>query len=175
MSFGVRGGLAGRKKIHREPASWFSHLANVGDAKSLVIHPASTTHQQLSDEEKQTCGISDDMVRLSVGIEDIDDILWDLDQALSVRGQGVMADGVSGNSPVNQSAFATTVQDRMRILETYKRIAMVGLSSNPFRPSHFAAIYMLSQGYDVTPVNPREREMLGRRSLPVAAGRARAN
>jgi predicted CoA-binding protein len=75
-----------------------------------------------------------------------------------------MADGVSGNSPVNQSAFATTVQDRIRILETYKRIAMVGLSSNPFRPSHFAAIYMLSEGYDVTPVNPREAEILGRQS-----------
>ncbi|MGD0298996.1 MAG: CoA-binding protein [Bryobacteraceae bacterium] len=77
-----------------------------------------------------------------------------------------MADGVSGNSPVNQSAFATTVQDRVRILETYKRIAMVGLSGNPFRPSHFAAIYMLAHGYDVTPVNPRETEILGRRSYP---------
>ena len=77
-----------------------------------------------------------------------------------------MADGVSGNSPVNQSAFATTVQDRLRILETYKRIAMVGLSSNPFRPSHFAAIYMLSHGYDITPVNPRETEVLGRKSYP---------
>jgi uncharacterized protein len=75
-----------------------------------------------------------------------------------------MSDGVSGNSPVNQSAFRTTVQDRIRILETYKRIAMVGLSSNPFRPSHFAAIYMISEGYDVTPVNPRETEILGRRS-----------
>ena len=75
-----------------------------------------------------------------------------------------MADGVSGNSPVNQSPFATTVQDRVRILETYKRIAMVGLSANPFRPSHFAAIYMLAHGYDVTPVNPRETEILGRRS-----------
>jgi predicted CoA-binding protein len=77
-----------------------------------------------------------------------------------------MADGVSGNSPVNRSAFASTVQDRIRILETYKRIAMVGLSSNPFRPSHFAAIYMISEDYDVTPVNPRESEILGRRSYP---------
>jgi len=75
-----------------------------------------------------------------------------------------MADGVSGNSPVNQGAFATSAQDRMRILETYRRIAMVGLSSNPFRPSHFAAIYMIAQGYDVTPVNPREQQVLGRRS-----------
>jgi len=75
-----------------------------------------------------------------------------------------MADGVSGNSPVNQGRFATTAHDRIRILERYRRIAMVGLSSNPFRPSHFAAIYMLSEGYDVTPVNPRETEVLGRRS-----------
>jgi len=82
MSFGIRGGMAaGRRFI--ESLQLFSHLANVGDAKSLVIHPASTTHQQLSDEEKQACGISDDMVRLSIGLEDIEDILWDLGQALT--------------------------------------------------------------------------------------------
>ncbi len=67
---------------------------------------------------------------------------------------------------MNQGRFRTTTADRMRILETYQRIAMVGLSSNPFRPSHFAAIYLLSHGYDVTPVNPREQEILGRRSYP---------
>ena len=77
-----------------------------------------------------------------------------------------MADGVSGNSTVNQSRFATTVADRVRILERYKRIAMVGLSSNPFRPSHFAAIYLLSEGYDVIPVNPREKEVLKLRCYP---------
>ena len=82
MSFGIRGGLeAGKRFI--ESLQLFSHLANVGDAKSLVIHPASTTHQQLSDEEKQACGISNDLIRLSVGIEEIEDILWDLDQALA--------------------------------------------------------------------------------------------
>jgi len=75
-----------------------------------------------------------------------------------------MSDGVSANSPVNQGRFATTAADRIRILERYKKIAMVGLSSNPFRPSHFAAIYLLAQGYDVTPVNPREKEVLGRKS-----------
>jgi len=68
-----------------------------------------------------------------------------------------MTDGVSANSPVNHGRFATTSADRIRILERYKRIAMVGLSSNPFRPSHFAAIYLLAHGYDVTPVNPREK------------------
>ena len=62
---------------------FLSHLANVGDAKTLVIHPASTTHRQLSEEEQLTAGVTPDMIRLSVGIEDIDDILWDLDQALA--------------------------------------------------------------------------------------------
>ena len=65
----------------------FSHLANVGDARSLVIHPASTTHQQLSAEEQEAAGVTPDMVRLSIGLEDIEDILWDLDQALE-RSQG---------------------------------------------------------------------------------------
>jgi O-acetylhomoserine (thiol)-lyase len=81
FTFGIRGGMeAGRKFI--ESLQMFSHLANVGDAKSLVIHPASTTHQQLSDEEKIACGVTDDMIRLSIGLEDIEDIIWDLDQAL---------------------------------------------------------------------------------------------
>ena len=76
------------------------------------------------------------------------------------------ADGVGGASPVNQSPYANSAFDRLRILERYKRIAMVGLSSNPFRPSHFAAIYLLSEGYEVIPVNPRESAVLGQTSYP---------
>jgi len=60
----------------------FSHLANVGDSKSLAIHPASTTHSQLTPDQQLTAGVTSDFVRLSIGTEDIDDILWDLDQAL---------------------------------------------------------------------------------------------
>ncbi len=75
-----------------------------------------------------------------------------------------LADGVGGASVVNTGRFATTGAQRLRILEQHRRIAMVGLSSNPFRPSHFAAIYMLSQGYDVVPVNPRESVVLGQKS-----------
>ena len=71
---------------------------------------------------------------------------------------------VSSNSPVTRSAFATTAMERMQILQNNRTIAMVGLSANPFRPSHFAAIYMLAEGYNVIPVNPREQEILGRRS-----------
>ena len=81
MGFGIKGGVeAGKKFI--ESLQLFSHLANVGDAKSLAIHPATTTHSQLTADEQTTAGVSPDFVRLSIGIEDIDDILWDLDQAL---------------------------------------------------------------------------------------------
>jgi O-acetylhomoserine (thiol)-lyase len=81
FTFGIKGGLAAGKKFI-ESLQLFSHLANVGDAKSLVIHPASTTHQQLSESDQAAAGVTPDMVRLSVGLEDLDDILWDLSQAL---------------------------------------------------------------------------------------------
>ncbi|MBF8268911.1 MAG: O-acetylhomoserine aminocarboxypropyltransferase [Gammaproteobacteria bacterium] len=81
LSFGIQGGIrAGQKFI--EHAQFLSHLANVGDAKTLIIHPASTTHRQLSEEQQIAAGVSPDMVRISVGLETLNDILWDLDQAL---------------------------------------------------------------------------------------------
>jgi O-acetylhomoserine (thiol)-lyase len=81
VSFGVKGGrAAGRRFI--EACALASHLANVGDAKTLVIHPASTTHRQLSEEQQLAAGVTPDMVRISVGLETLDDILWDIDQAL---------------------------------------------------------------------------------------------
>jgi O-acetylhomoserine (thiol)-lyase len=81
FSFGINGGvIAGTKFV--DAVKLFSHLANVGDARSLVIHPAATTHQQLSTEQQKAAGVEPDMIRLSIGIEDIEDILWDLDQAL---------------------------------------------------------------------------------------------
>ncbi|MCZ2153324.1 MAG: O-acetylhomoserine aminocarboxypropyltransferase/cysteine synthase [Bryobacterales bacterium] len=82
FSFGIKGGYdAGVKFINS--LKMFSHVANLGDTRSLVIHPASTTHQQLGAAEQKAAGVEPDMVRLSIGIEDLDDILWDLDQALS--------------------------------------------------------------------------------------------
>lgn len=94
FSFGVReaqrsgagpsalgGRDAGRRFI--ESVQLCSHLANIGDARTLVIHPASTTHQQLSDGQLREGGVPPDLVRISVGIEDAEDILWDLDQALT--------------------------------------------------------------------------------------------
>ena len=82
LGFRIKGGRAAGEafinalKLH-------SHVANVGDAKSLAIHPASTTHSQLSEDDLTAAGVHPDFIRLSVGIEDADDILWDLDQALS--------------------------------------------------------------------------------------------
>jgi O-acetylhomoserine (thiol)-lyase len=81
VGFGIKGGLdAGKKFI--ENVKLLSHLANIGDAKSLVIHPASTTHQQLTKEEQEATGVTEDYIRLSIGIEDPDDIIQDIDQAL---------------------------------------------------------------------------------------------
>ncbi len=86
VGFGIKGGLeAGKKFINS--VKLFSHLANIGDAKSLVIHPASTTHQQLTAEEQAATGVTADYVRLSVGLENINDILADLDQALVAAAQ----------------------------------------------------------------------------------------
>jgi O-acetylhomoserine (thiol)-lyase len=82
MGFGVKGGVeAGRKFINN--LKLFSHLANVGDAKSLAIHPASTTHSQLTPSQQLSAGVTPDFIRLSIGLEDIEDIEWDLNQALN--------------------------------------------------------------------------------------------
>jgi len=81
VGFGIKGGLEGGKRFI-ESVKLLSHLANIGDAKSLVIHPASTTHQQLTKQERETTGVTEDYIRLSVGIEDIRDIKEDIDQAL---------------------------------------------------------------------------------------------
>ncbi len=81
LGFGIKGGLeAGKRFINS--VKLLSHLANIGDAKSLVIHPASTTHQQLSREEQQATGVTEDYIRFSVGLEDVEDIKADVDQAL---------------------------------------------------------------------------------------------
>jgi O-acetylhomoserine (thiol)-lyase len=82
LGFGIQGGReAGQRFI--DSLQLFSHVANVGDAKSLAIHPATTTHSQLNDEQQLSAGVSPDFIRLSIGLEDIEDILWDLDQALA--------------------------------------------------------------------------------------------
>ncbi|XER11306.1 O-acetyl-L-homoserine sulfhydrylase [Sporomusa aerivorans] len=83
LTFGIKGGLeAGRRLI--DNLGLFSHLANVGDAKSLVIHPASTTHQQLTPAEQLATGVTADLIRVSIGLEDINDLIYYLEEALEV-------------------------------------------------------------------------------------------
>ena len=82
FTFGIKGGLAAGKKFI-DSLKLFSLLANVGDAKSLVIHPASTTHSQLTTEQRQQAGVPDDLIRLSIGIENTEDLIEDLTQALA--------------------------------------------------------------------------------------------
>ncbi len=102
FSFGIRGGReAGQRFI--EALQLASHLANVGDSRTLVIHPGSTTHQQLSPEQLVAAGIPADLVRISVGLEDLEDILWDLDQALTQAVEG----GGSADLPSTSAAAGT--------------------------------------------------------------------
>jgi O-acetylhomoserine (thiol)-lyase len=82
IAFGVKGGKETAENFINQ-LQLFMHLANVGDAKSLAIHPASTTHQQLSDEDLKKTGVLPELIRLSIGIENIEDIISDLDQALA--------------------------------------------------------------------------------------------
>ena len=99
FTFGLRGGReAGRVFI--ESLELWSHLANVGDAKSLVIHPATTTHQQLSDEDMIAAGVTPDTIRLSVGLEDADDLIWDLDRALTAAAMRCRLDGTDARTDV---------------------------------------------------------------------------
>ena len=81
FTFGVKGGYEAGKTVINS-VRLFAHLANIGDARSLIIHPASTTHQQLAEEDLLLGGVTPDLIRLSIGLENIEDILWDLDQAL---------------------------------------------------------------------------------------------
>ncbi len=83
LAFGVKGGAAAGERFIGA-ARFMSHLANIGDTRTLIIHPASTTHRQLSEEQQRAAGVRPDMVRVSVGLEHVDDILWDIDQALAV-------------------------------------------------------------------------------------------
>jgi O-acetylhomoserine (thiol)-lyase len=91
LNFGIKGETpqAARKRGERfiEAAQFMSHLANIGDAKTLIIHPASTTHRQMEEADLVKAGVTPDMVRMSVGLETLDDILWDIDQALNETGK----------------------------------------------------------------------------------------
>jgi O-acetylhomoserine (thiol)-lyase len=95
FTFGIEGGREAGKRFV-DSVQLFSHLANLGDVKSLCIHPASTTHNQMTDEELRATGVGPELIRISIGIEDIDDILWDLDQALAASQREGRVEPVDG-------------------------------------------------------------------------------
>ncbi|UOR10418.1 PLP-dependent aspartate aminotransferase family protein [Halobacillus amylolyticus] len=169
VNFGIRGGRDAGRKVINNIALW-SHVANVGDAKSLIIHPASTTHQQLSVEDLAASGVSEELIRLSVGLESVKDLVNDLDRAIAT------ATGKEGSSAITendegvikwalQSAQVTEEQDGEQVTRP-KRLAVVGLSGKPSRPSHRLARKMQRLGYQIVPVNPREDEVLGEKAYP---------
>ncbi|ADU51506.1 O-acetylhomoserine sulfhydrolase [Thermaerobacter marianensis DSM 12885] len=171
--FGVKGGLEAGRKLIDSLALW-SHLANVGDTKSLIIHPASTTHQQLTPEQRRAAGVPDDLVRLSVGLEGLADLQADLDRGLRRAAglppaEGDAADPVAA-ARLNDEAVIRDVAGRSTVDEPGgprpRVVAVVGLSSDPGRPSYRVARKLQRMGYKVVPVNPRATEILGETAYP---------
>ncbi|RCW67051.1 PLP-dependent aspartate aminotransferase family protein [Saliterribacillus persicus] len=169
--FGIKGGKdAGRSLINN--VSLWSHVANVGDAKSLIIHPASTTHQQLSKDKLKETGVTEELIRLSVGIESIRDIQNDLDQALA-KATGIGEDTkkhiVVNDEGVIKWALNSAhekVTENGKEITRQKTLAIVGLSGKEARPSYRLARKMQRLGYKIIPVNPRETEILGEKAYP---------
>ncbi|WP_163579163.1 PLP-dependent aspartate aminotransferase family protein [Gracilibacillus saliphilus] len=169
--FGIKGGRDAGRDLINNVALW-SHVANVGDAKSLIIHPASTTHQQLTTEELEKTGVSEELVRLSVGIESVRDIKNDLDQAL-VKATGI-GEEKEKQIVVNDegiikwalnSPYERYIENGEEVTRQ-KTLAIVGLSGKEARPSYRLARKMQRLGYKIIPVNPRETEILGEKAYP---------
>jgi O-acetylhomoserine (thiol)-lyase len=167
ITFGIKGGREEGKAVIEAVSLW-SHVANVGDAKSLIIHPASTTHQQLSPEELKQSGVTDDLIRLSVGLEHIDDLIHDLDRALTIA-TGIELDGPRSIKINDEAVIQWSLSSSHKTEDGEvkpKTIAVVGLSGKKERPSYRLAAKMQRLGYKIIPVNPRETEILGEVSYP---------
>ena len=106
FAFGVRGGRAAGKKFI-DSLQLASHLANIGDSRTLVLHPGSTTHQQLTADQLEAAGVPEDLIRISVGLEDLADILWDLDQALTIAQEFIASGAASAATAATDEAAAS--------------------------------------------------------------------
>ncbi|SER89470.1 O-acetylhomoserine sulfhydrylase [Gracilibacillus ureilyticus] len=154
ITFGIKGGKdAGRELINN--IKLWSHVANVGDAKSLIIHPASTTHQQLNPEELQASGVSEELVRLSVGIETAEDIIQDLDQAIAKATNSeptIKADAEKAVAWALSSPFARE-DGGIRP----KNIAVIGYSEEAAN----TVSKLQKQGFHITPISDQESSLYG--------------
>lgn len=171
ITFGIKGGNSAGKKLIDNVALW-SHVANVGDAKSLIIHPASTTHQQLTKEQLEETGVYEELVRLSVGIESVRDIQNDLNQALlkatdidTGEAEEIVINDEGVIKWILNSPTEKVIEDGKETTRQ-KTLAVVGLSGKEARPSYRLARKMQRLGYKIIPVNPRETEILGEKAYP---------
>ncbi|WP_102707481.1 PLP-dependent aspartate aminotransferase family protein [Terribacillus saccharophilus] len=162
VNFGIKGGRKAGATLINNVALW-SHVANVGDAKSLIIHPASTTHLQLDAEGLAATGVKEELVRLSVGIESVDDLIHDLDRALE-KATGIRSE--SRKIVINDEAVIREALGSATATGRQKTIAVVGLSSKEQRPSNRLARKMQRLGYKIIPVNPAETSVLGEKAYP---------
>lgn len=162
--FGVKGGLEAGRTVIDNVALW-SHVANVGDAKSLIIHPASTTHQQMTAEERQLAGVGDDLIRLAVGLEAIEDLQSDLGRALRLSQGETDSPALLNDEDTITRVVASSLNEQLKP----KTIAVVGLSPDPSRPSFRTARKLKRLGYRVVAINPRATEVLGEPAYPSLA------
>ncbi len=169
VNFGIKGGREAGRTIINNIALW-SHVANVGDAKSLIIHPASTTHQQLSVEDLAASGVTEELIRLSVGLESSKDLIHDLDRAIATAIGKESNRGITENDEgvIKWALQSPQLEETIdgETVKRAKRLAVVGLSGKPSRPSHRLARKMQRLGYQIVPVNPRETEVLGETAYP---------
>lgn len=152
ITFGIKGDRHAGKQVIDQVTLW-SHVANVGDAKSLIIHPASTTHQQLSAEELEKSGVSEELIRLSVGLESPKDLLHDLDLAIS---KGVGSQSI--HQPSNEDTIKwllTSPFDRNEEAIRQKTVALIG-PENPEDDFYKQALKLEQLGYRIVPITGKQ-------------------
>ncbi|WP_053217994.1 PLP-dependent aspartate aminotransferase family protein [Virgibacillus senegalensis] len=163
ITFGIKGGRdAGRQVI--DNITLWSHVANVGDAKSLIIHPASTTHQQLDADGLKESGVTEELIRLSIGIETAEDLIQDLDQAIA-KATGSQPTITATNEQAIQWALHSPF-DRENGLRQ-KTIAVLGIDPDTSKPAHQTTAKLQNLGYKIIPVYNGNEKILG--ETPVAS------
>lgn len=159
--FGIKGGREAGRQLINNTTLW-SHVANVGDAKSLIIHPASTTHQQLSAEEMKKSGVTEELVRLSIGLETAEDIIKDLDQAIA-KATGAEATIVPTVDVAINWALSSPF-DREGGQLRQKTIAVAGLTNDPTDETYQTVQKLQKLGYKIAPIHSSETEFLGEKT-----------
>ncbi|WP_186575932.1 PLP-dependent aspartate aminotransferase family protein [Aquibacillus kalidii] len=161
--FGIKGGREAGRNIIDNITLW-SHVANVGDAKSLIIHPASTTHQQLSKEELKLSGVTEELIRLSIGLENASDIIKDLDQAIAKATNTEPTIKITQEQAIKWALSSPFARENGQLRQ--KTIAVVGLVNNPIDQDYQALEKLQKLGYKLAPISTTEDEILNEKAYP---------